>query len=675
MPAVALTDHGSLGGAVQFYTRRRKAGHQAHHRPRAVRGQRPPQRAAGVKERNAHLTLLARDETGYRNLVKLSHARLPRGLLLQAARRLGAARASTTRASSPHRLHERPRRAAAAATATTTAAHAEVQRLADLFGAGERLRRAAGRRPARAARAAAQARAARRAGRPARRWPPTTCTTCATRTPTPTTCCSASRRRATSPTRTACATAATSSTSRRPRRCASASRDYPGRLRRHPGDRRALRRQPRLRRLPAAALTRCPRATPRQRTCASSASRASCAATAPSPAPEVRERLDFELGVIGEMGFDAYFLIVWDFVNFAKDNGIAVGPGRGSAAGLHRQLRARHHRPRPAQVRPALRALPQPGAQEHARHRHRLLGGRAARRSSTTWPQQVRPRPRGPDHHLRHHGGARRHPRRRPGHGRALRRRRPDRQDDPRAGAAGTFEQAMLPGGELKQAYDADEQVKEVVDLAMRLEGLIRNDSIHAAGVVISDKPLTEYLPLQQKGDAEVVTQFDMNDVAKLGLLKMDFLGLRNLDVIEAALEIIEKTARRLHRDRPAAPRRREDLPDAGPRRLHRRVPVREPRHARGAARRRPHAVRGPHRHRGPLPAGADAVHPDLRAQQEGPGLGRLRPRGPAPHPRAHLRRDHLPGAVHGHRPPGRRASPRRRRTTCARPSARRTSS
>ncbi len=105
-----------------------------------------------------------------------------------------------------------------------------------------------------------------------------------------------------------------------------------------------------------------------------------------------------------------------------------------------------------------------------------------------------------------------------------------------------TFSQAMLPGGELKQAYDADEEVREVVDLATALEGLIRNDSIHAAAVVISDQPLTEYLPLQQKGDAELVTQFDMNDVAALGLLKMDFLGLRNLDVIEAALEIIEET-------------------------------------------------------------------------------------------------------------------------------------
>ena len=216
-----------------------------------------------------------------------------------------------------------------------------------------------------------------------------------------------------------------------------------------------------------------------------------------------------------------------------------------------------------------------------------------------------------------------------------------------------SFEDAMKPGGELKQAYDADDEVKEVVDLAMSLEGLIRNDSIHAAAVVISDKPLTEYLPLQQKGDAELVTQFDMNDVAKLGLLKMDFLGLRNLDVIEAALAIIEKT------DGVCIEIDQLPLDDEktykmlAPGDSDRRVPVREPRHARGDARHRPHAVRGPHRHRRPLPSGPHGVHPDLRAQQEGPGLGRLRPRGPAADPGAHLRRDHLPGTVHGHRPPG----------------------
>ena len=79
----------------------------------------------------------------------------------------------------------------------------------------------------------------------------------------------------------------------------------------------------------------------------------------------------------------------------------------------------------------------------------------------------------------------------------------------------------------------------------MPLEGVVRNDSIHAAAVVIGDRPLTEYLPLQQKGaDAEVVTQFSMNDVEALGLLKMDFLGLRNLDVIDRAVELIEQSGR-----------------------------------------------------------------------------------------------------------------------------------
>src|SRR3954451_156256 len=102
------------------------------------------------------------------------------------------------------------------------------------------------------------------------------------------------------------------------------------------------------------------------------------------------------------------------------------------------------------------------------------------------------------------------------------------------------LDECLKPGAELKQAYDADPVVKEIVDLAKPLEGLIRQDSIHAAGVVISDRPLTDIVPLQQKGsDQEVVTQFGMWDVEALGLLKMDFLGLRNLDVIEKAVELI----------------------------------------------------------------------------------------------------------------------------------------
>src|SRR5262249_754232 len=101
-------------------------------------------------------------------------------------------------------------------------------------------------------------------------------------------------------------------------------------------------------------------------------------------------------------------------------------------------------------------------------------------------------------------------------------------------------DECLKPGAELRQSYDADPLTKEIVDLAKPLEGLVRQDSIHAAGVVIGAMPLTDVVPLQQKGaDQDVVTQMQMGDVVDLGLLKMDFLGLRNLDVIDAAVELI----------------------------------------------------------------------------------------------------------------------------------------
>src|SRR5262249_16952918 len=102
------------------------------------------------------------------------------------------------------------------------------------------------------------------------------------------------------------------------------------------------------------------------------------------------------------------------------------------------------------------------------------------------------------------------------------------------------LDDCLKPGSELKQAYDADPLVREIVDLAKPLEGLIRQDSIHAAGVVISDRPLTDIGVREQKGgEEEVVTQFGMWDVEALGLLKMDFLGLRNLDVIDKAVDLV----------------------------------------------------------------------------------------------------------------------------------------
>ena len=119
------------------------------------------------------------------------------------------------------------------------------------------------------------------------------------------------------------------------------------------------------------------------------------------PVPAVaRERAEMELGVIERMGFNAYFLIVWDFVNFAKSNGIAVGPGRGRRRGVDRRLLPVDHRRRPAALRPPLRALPQPRARVHARHRHRLLGARTRARHALRH-REVRARVGRADRHLR----------------------------------------------------------------------------------------------------------------------------------------------------------------------------------------------------------------------------------------------------------------------------------
>src|SRR5204862_878460 len=122
---------------------------------------------------------------------------------------------------------------------------------------------------------------------------------------------------------------------------------------------------------------------------------------------------------------------------------------------------------------------------------------------------------------------------------RALRDGRPDREADPRRPEV-YLEESLKPGQELRKQYDADPLVREIVDLAKPLEGLVRQDSIHAAGVVIGAEPLTNVVPLQPKGsDQELVTQFKMGDVEALGLLKMDFLGLRNLDVLDKAEQLV----------------------------------------------------------------------------------------------------------------------------------------
>jgi DNA polymerase-3 subunit alpha len=254
--------------------------------------------------------------------------------------------------------------------------------------------------------------------------------------------------------------------------------------------------------------------------------------------PEIRERLEMELAVVEKMGFPPYFLIVWDFVSWSKQSGIPVGPGRGSAAG--------------SLVSYLL------GITDLDPIKYDLLFERFLNPDRISMPDididfSVAGRERVIDYVAKKYGRDRVAQIATFGTIKARQAiRDAARVMDVPYGEADrmaklvpevlniTLDDCLKdPKCELRVAYDASEQVRAVVDMARPLEGLIRQDSIHAAGVVISEGPLTDHLPLMQKGDAEVVTQVPMGDVEQLGLLKMDFLGLRNLDVIDSAVKII----------------------------------------------------------------------------------------------------------------------------------------
>ena len=217
-----------------------------------------------------------------------------------------------------------------------------------------------------------------------------------------------------------------------------------------------------------------------------------------------------------------------------------------------------------------------------------------------------------------------------------------------------SFEDCLKPGEELANEVARDPIAKQIVDVAQGLEGIVRNASIHAAAVVISDRNLTDIVPLQlaDAGTGEdgakvyrTVTQFSMKPIEEIGLLKMDFLGLRNLDVIEDALDIIERSTRRAAGHGDAAAGRQEDLRDDGPRRLDRRVPVRVRGHARGAAQGQSDRVRGPRRARGAVPPGRHGSDSRVRAREAQPGEHHLHRRPAAPDHRVDQGRDPLPGA------------------------------
>jgi len=254
--------------------------------------------------------------------------------------------------------------------------------------------------------------------------------------------------------------------------------------------------------------------------------------------PELRERLQFELKTIREMGFADYFLIVWDFVHFAKTHGVQVGPGRGSAAGSLAAYCLEITDVDPIRygllferfLNPGRKSMPDMDIDFSVAGRDRVINYVAEKYGRDRVAQIITFSTMMARAAVRDAGRVLEIPY---GSVDKLAKLIPE-------GPKVYLDDCLKPGQELKAAYDSDPLVREIVDLAKPLEGLVRADSIHAAGVVISDRPLMEIVPLQQKGaDQEVVTQFPMGDVEKLGLLKMDFLGLRNLDVIDEALGLI----------------------------------------------------------------------------------------------------------------------------------------
>jgi DNA polymerase-3 subunit alpha len=278
-----------------------------------------------------------------------------------------------------------------------------------------------------------------------------------------------------------------------------------------------------------------------------------------SPVPDkIAERIDHELSVISSMGFSDYFLVVWDLIRFARDRGIRVGPGRGSAAGCCVAYCLRIVDLDPIRydllferfLNAGRKQMPDIDMDFDERYRSEMIKYAAERYgwdhvaqivtfSTIKARAAVRDAARvlGFPYSL----------------GDRVAKAMPPLVMGRDTPLWACFEEhpKHLDGykvaQELRDMYTADPDVKKVVDVAKGLEGLRRQDGIHAAAVVISADPLTEYLPIQRKPlpgapveDAPIVTQYEMHGVEELGLLKMDFLGLRNLAVIERALDLIE---------------------------------------------------------------------------------------------------------------------------------------
>ncbi len=259
----------------------------------------------------------------------------------------------------------------------------------------------------------------------------------------------------------------------------------------------------------------------------------------PTLTDDIRRRIDDELDVITQMGFAGYFLIVWDLIRFARESGIRVGPGRGSAAGSVVSYCLRITDLDPLRygliferfLNPARRSMPDIDMDFDERRRDEVIRYATERYGSDHVAQIITFQTIKGKQGIRDAARVLGFP--------AVVGDRLCKMYPPTVmGRDFPIEDALKESPEFREAYEKEPEAKEIVDTARALEGLRREDSVHAAGVVIGDAPLVNYLPLKLSKDSRddskrVVTQFDMVGVEALGLLKMDFLGLRTLSVID----------------------------------------------------------------------------------------------------------------------------------------------
>ena len=262
-------------------------------------------------------------------------------------------------------------------------------------------------------------------------------------------------------------------------------------------------------------------------------------APAGSTGQTLRERLDYELNVIRTMGYVDYFLIVWDFINYAKEHGIPVGPGRGSAAGsiVAYCLKITNIDPIRYQLlferflNPERVSMPDIDVDFCFERRQEVIDYVGRKYGADKVVQIVTFGTMAARGVIRDVGRV---------------------MDMPYAFVDSiakmipnelniTIDKALDMNPEFKSLYSSDDRVHHLIDMCKRLEGLPRNTSMHAAGVVICQKSADEFVPLSRGSDGSIVTQFTMTTLEELGLLKMDFLGLRTLTVIQNAVNMIEK--------------------------------------------------------------------------------------------------------------------------------------